>query len=127
MPADSRRETSFSRMRSGDAGIGSGANRFGDLLGHRVATGLCGVELRDEDAALLGELERAVDQGRILALVGRRSTQQVGFVAQPLEADAHAFTSTPAASRRRRITKSRSSAASSHPARGPDGRPRKAR
>ena len=62
----------------------------------------------------------------ILALVGGRATEEVGFVAQPLEADAHASTPTSAASRRRRITNSRSSAASSHPARGPDGRPRKA-
>ena len=59
-----------------------------------------------------------------LSIAPRRIS--VGLVAEPLQADAHATTSMPPAARSRSITNAGSMLASSQPARGPFGRPRKA-
>ena len=76
------------------------------------------------------DLERPVDERRVLALVDRALADAVGLLAQPLQADAHRAPPSalqPAAARSRPITKAGSRLASSQPARGPLVRPRKAR
>ena len=71
------------------------------------------------------ELDGRVDDRGVLALLDGTLAQSRSVVTQALQADAHA--GTPAASRSRSSTKPGSRLASSQPARGPLGRPRKAR
>ncbi len=112
----------------GPVGARAAADRLADLLRRRVALGLEGVGLGLQPATRGVDLDRPVDDRRVLALVDRALPDPVRFLAQPLDADAHAIVSpcSPAAFSRP-ITKSRSRLASSQPARGPFGRPRKAR
>ncbi len=91
---------------------------------------LSGLALGEQAPAGGVELERGVDERRILALVGRALADDVGLVAEPLQADAHETPPTaaaPDAARARSMTKSGSRLASSQPARGPLGLPRNAR
>ncbi len=106
--------------------VGAAANDLADAAAGVVALRLEGVGRGEQRAPALVELDRAIDDGRILALVRGAAPERVGVVAEALQADAHAATA-PAASRSRSRTKERSSAASSQPARGPEVRPRKAR
>jgi hypothetical protein len=48
------------------------------------------IGLRDERAAALVELDGAIDDGGILALVGGRELQPIGILADALQPDAHA-------------------------------------
>ena len=112
----------------GAVGRGAAADRLADLLAGGVALGLELVRLGLQPAALGVDLDRPVDQRRVLALVDGALADALGLVAEALDADAHAEPSPAApASVRRRMTKSRSRLASSQPARGPLGRPRNAR
>ena len=105
--------------------VGTAADGLADALRRRVALGLESVALGEERATALVQLQGTVDDRGVFALVHGALAQAVRLLAQPLQADAHV--APPAASARRRCTKSGSSEATSHPARGPFGRPRNAR
>ena len=117
----------------GAVGLGAAPDRLADPLRGRVALGLEAVALGQERRRRRVELERAVDERRVLALVDRalrgsrpaprgaaagRRSSRASSVPRPAP---------PAASRSRSTTKLGSRLASSQPARGPLGRPRKAR
>ena len=105
----------------GPVGIGALADRLADALRGRVAFRFQRVIGGEHGSAALVECDRAVDGRRVLSLVDRPAADQVRLVPQPLHADAHARTCSPAASARRPSTKERSSEARSQPARGPCG------
>src|SRR5439155_10954875 len=132
------------------AWVSASAHGLLDLLGDQVALAAQVVRLGQEGAPPPVDLDRLIDDGRVVALRGRSEAQDVGFVAEPLQADAHGVPSAragtasssasssalssaafsavqPAAARRRSRAKSRSSDARSQPARGPLVRPRNAR
>ena len=108
-------------------GRGAGLDRRADLLRCVVALRLERLGLGQQPSPLGVQLERAIDERRVLALVDRALANDVGLLAEPGKADAHAVAPSIAASRRRVATKSGSSDASSQPARGPLVRPRNAR
>ena len=95
------------RLDLGAVGLGAAADRLADLLAGGVALGLQRVRLRLEPAAARVDLDRPVDEARVLALVDRPLADPVRLLAEPLDADAHAIglPDARAASRRRRMTK----------------------
>src|SRR6185295_10725708 len=100
-------------------------DRLADPLARGVPLGLQRVALAEERPPAGVQLQGAIDDRRVLALVDGAPPDRVGVVTEPLQPDAHAGT-WPAAARSRSRTKSRSSEASSQPARGPLARPRNA-
>src|SRR5207247_10157205 len=103
-------------------------DRLADSFACGVPLGLQRIALAEERPAAGVELQGAVDDRRVLALVDRSPPNGLGVVAETLEADAHAGTCGAApAPRNRSLTNWSDSFASNHPARGPLGFPRKAK
>ena len=93
---------------SGPSGGGTGLDRLADPLRGGVAFRLERLALGQQAAPLGVELERAIDQRRVLALADRPVADEIRLIAEPLQADAHAAPpEAPAAARSRSMTNDR--------------------
>src|SRR6185503_9558417 len=103
-------------------------DRLTDPLRGDIAFGLERLALAEELPAAGIQLERPIDDPRILTLVDRTLTDDLWFVAEALQPDAHGTApASPPASVALAMTNAGSRLASSQPARGPFGRSRNAR
>ncbi len=119
--------------------LGAALDSLADALRGGVALGLEGLALAEDAPPLRVQLEGTVDERGVLTLVDGALADDVRFLAEPLQADAHPQPPTgsgpglppasvqPEASRARSLTKTGSRLARSQPARGPFARPRNAR
>ena len=130
----------------GAARVGARADRLLDPPGQLLAPAAQGVAFGEQRPPSAVQLDRPIDDGRVLALVDGSLAEPLRLVTEALQADAHGASSVlraavctrtgpgppssgpqPATSRSRPTAKSSSSEASSQPARGPLVRPRRAR
>src|SRR4029453_16746040 len=103
-------------------------DRLADPLRGSIPFRLEGLALAEQLPATGIQLERPVDDSRVLALVDRALADDLRLIAESLQPDAHATAPVrPPASLARAMTKAGSRLASSQPARGPFGRSRNAR
>ncbi len=70
-------------------GLGAAFDGLTDALRRRVSLGLEGLALAEQPAPFAVELEGAIDQDRVLALVDGALADDVRLVAESLQADAH--------------------------------------
>src|SRR5439155_68607 len=120
-------------------GLGPSSDRLTDAFRCKVAFRLQPVAFVGQLAPADVELDGAVHDGGVLALVDRALADSIVVFAEALRADAHGSRPSrtaassasggrqPAASRSRRSTNSGLRLANSQPARGPFGRPRRAK